>query len=147
MGRPEHQGIAALSHSPSPSHPRSLQLGEIDTLLSNSAEAYPHFERFCQKLYSPVAHDMGWDAKPGEHHTAPMLRSLALGRAAKYGDKGVVEVRPAHRARSAAFVLMRRVPLQEARVRFAKLLADRSSLSPDLRGTVYAIVLRCVVAR
>lgn len=75
----------------------STKLGEIDTLLSNSADAYPHFERFGLKvhffcacsnhgfsshlffqLYSPVAHDLGWDAKPGEHHTAPMLRSLAL---------------------------------------------------------------------
>jgi puromycin-sensitive aminopeptidase len=99
----------------------ATRLADIDTILSNSMEVYPHFQRFCLRLFGPIAHSLGWDVKPGENYSAPMLRALVLNRAARYGDGAAIE---------------------GAKKLFAAFLVDRNKLAPDLRSAVFATVLR-----
>ena len=79
---------------------------------------YPRFREFGRDLFRSVAARMGWEARPGEGHLDTLLRSLALGQVGYYGDPETLE---------------------EARRRFGRYLEDPSSLSPDLRGVVYAL--------
>ncbi len=75
-------------------------------------------------LFSPVAIRLGWPARPpksgagGETHADTLLRSLAISRAGRAGDKKIIT---------------------EARKKFL-LIQKCKHISPDIRGAVYGIV-------
>jgi len=62
---------------------------------------------------------LGWDAKPGEKHTDPILRSYAISSLGRIGEEGI---------------------LKTASEKFQQFLKNPDSLHPDLRGTVYNLV-------
>ena len=82
-----------------------------------SQEAYyPQFQAFGRELLGPVARRVGWDARPGEGHLDALLRSVVVGELGAHGDDATLE---------------------EAGRRFTAYLEEPSSLSPDLRGSVF----------
>ena len=79
---------------------------------------HPQFEALGRDLFAGVAERVGWQPKPGEGHLDLLLRSLVQGQLGGFGDTETLE---------------------EAGRRFQAYLSDPSSLSPDLRGVVYAL--------
>jgi len=69
-------------------------------------------------LFSPLAKKLGWEKKQNEPYSYALLRSLALSRAGKSGDKQVIK---------------------EAKRRF-NLIQKGKHVSPDIRGVVYSII-------
>ena len=78
----------------------------------------PAFEAYEIRVLSPVFARLGWDAKPGEGPQAEALRSQVISALGQAGDRAVIA---------------------EAKARFAKFVADPSSLSPALREPVLSI--------
>ena len=77
---------------------------------------------FTRSLYSGLATKMGWEYSEKEGHLDQMMRTLALGVAGKAGDTDVVK---------------------EAQRRFKLFAAgDESAVHPNIRGSVYSIVLQ-----
>ncbi|EGP86157.1 uncharacterized protein MYCGRDRAFT_73926 [Zymoseptoria tritici IPO323] len=77
---------------------------------------------FQRDLVSNVAHKLGWTFKEDDGHIEQQFKSLMFGNAAAAGDE---------KAKAAAFDM------------FEKFAAgDRSALHPNLRGSVYAVVLQ-----
>ena len=84
--------------------------------LIRSQPYHPKFEALGRDIFTDVAKQVGWEAKPEDGHLDLLLRSLTQGQLGGYGDE---------------------TTLKEASHRFELYLADHSSLSPDLRGVVY----------
>ncbi len=70
------------------------------------------------KLFSPVLTSLGWDKKKNEPHADALLRSLAISRLGRAGDKKVIAL---------------------ARKQFV-LLKQNKPVNPDIRGAIYATV-------
>ncbi len=70
------------------------------------------------ELFSPVLAKLGWEKKDGELHADALLRSLAISRLGRSGDKKVVV---------------------EARKQF-DLIKQGKPVNPDIRGAIYATV-------
>ncbi|HEY3815195.1 MAG TPA: M1 family metallopeptidase [Caulobacteraceae bacterium] len=83
------------------------------------------FAAHARRLLKPLAAKIGWDAKPGEDPSISTLRTSLLNALGRFDDA---------------------VTIAEARARFAKLLADPSSIDPGQRRTVIAIVARNATA-
>ena len=79
------------------------------------------FEAYARRTLAPVAARLGWDAKAGEEPAVSTLRTSLLGALGRFDDTATIA---------------------EARTRFARLIADPSSLDPTQRRTVIAIVAR-----
>ena len=79
-----------------------------------------HFKNFRCHLLQNIFSSLGWEGKQGESSTNPLLRATVISVLGSSDDKKVVE---------------------EAKKRFAHFLKDNSSLSPDLRGTVWRTVV------
>jgi len=95
-------------------------LSDLDVVLTGTA-CYPTWRLFCDSLFSNIGPKIGWDAASGESHLTALLRSLVIGRRGSYGHKETVE---------------------EAKRRFEKYTGgDEQALVPDLRDSVYRIVL------
>ncbi|KAJ3359428.1 Aminopeptidase 2 mitochondrial [Allomyces javanicus] len=75
-----------------------------------------------RSIFAPTAHAMGWEYPDGESHLDGLKRQLAIGQAGMAGDKELVA---------------------QAKARFARFIqGDTHAIHPNLRGAVYAIVLR-----
>jgi len=95
-------------------------MGTLSTLVSHT-EFQDSFDAFGRDLFSTVYAFVGWEPKEGEGYLTAMLRALVLGRVGSYGLKEAVA---------------------EAQKRFAQ-HADGTKIIPaDLRGAVYATVLK-----
>ena len=64
---------------------------------------------------------LGWNPKPGESYTDPILRSIAINALGKMGDEKIIKL---------------------SREKFGAYLKNPNSLAPDLRMAVYAVVAR-----
>ncbi|MFZ2150289.1 MAG: M1 family metallopeptidase [Minisyncoccia bacterium] len=71
-----------------------------------------------RQLFSPLVEKLGWQSKDGEAHSDILLRSLAISRAGRAGDKKVIS---------------------EARKKFLS-LQKGGHISPDIRGAIYSII-------
>jgi len=94
---------------------------EIATGLARLEQLLPEnklLQKLSLDLFSPVAHKLGWMKKKNEAHADTLLRSLAISRAGRAGNKKVIA---------------------EARKKFQLILTGKK-VSPDIRGAVYSIV-------
>ncbi len=87
-------------------------LDELDSLIFDKLY-YPQFKKYASALFAGVSKKLGWQKKPGESHTATLLRSLALSRAGYFGDQKII-----------------------AR---AKKIFRGGKIHPDIRGAVYGL--------
>jgi len=94
-------------------------LGGIATLLEGT-EAEPYFDKYILKLYEKIG-QIGWDPSAGEQELNKTLRAVVLNMLGDHGDQKVVE---------------------EAKKRFAAYQKERSSLSADVSGVVFKLVVR-----
>jgi len=97
----------------------STNIGDILYLFSEE-QCYQHLKSFILHLYSKISR-LGWDTKPGEKDLDIMLRSVVI---SMLGSNGKVDI------------------IAEAKNRFARFLEDNSSLSLDLAGVVFKLVIR-----
>ncbi|XP_066305336.1 puromycin-sensitive aminopeptidase-like [Branchiostoma lanceolatum] len=98
----------------------SANIGSLSTLLSG-ADCYPNFKLFVQDLFKVVGEKLGWEPKEGEGHLDAMLRSIVLSHLGKYGHQATIA---------------------EANQRLGDHISGTRTLPADLRGPVYATVLR-----
>ncbi|PJF20032.1 Peptidase M1, membrane alanine aminopeptidase domain-containing protein [Paramicrosporidium saccamoebae] len=107
-----------------------LVWGEISSQLSQllsvwweqPSEDQDHLKAFVAELYAHQAEKLGFDFKSDESDKIKLLRPLIIGMAGKCGNPKVIE---------------------EARKRFADFVAGNEDvLHPNLRGTVYSMVIR-----
>jgi len=92
----------------------------VNGLLLGSSER-EEFQRYAQSLLRPTFATLGWEPKPDETPTAGRLRASLIGALGYLNDPAV---------------------LAGCRERFAKYLTDPTSLPPDLRAPVLAVVGR-----
>ena len=95
----------------------AIGLGRLEQLLPEY-NLEGDFPRLVRELFSPLAERLGWDPKAGEQHSDTLLRSLAISRAGRFGDKKII---------------------LEARKRFAN-IKKGGHINPDIRGAIYSIV-------
>ncbi|KAI7861332.1 peptidase family M1-domain-containing protein, partial [Spinellus fusiger] len=104
-------------------------LSQLSTHLGNILSVWyeqPKEVRNCLKalrrsLFSPLAHKLGWEFAETDDYVTNTLRVLVIANAGKSNDTVIVE---------------------EAKRRFwAYMKGDSSAIHPNLRGTVYSIVL------
>ena len=77
---------------------------------------------FQRELVSPKAHSKGWTFGPDEDHIEAQFKALLFGSAGLAGDEQIIKA---------------------AQDMFAKFLGgDRQAIHPNIRGSVYAIVLQ-----
>lgn len=94
-------------------------LGRLEQLLANT-NAAKDLDALILKLFSPLVRSLGWKKKKHEAHTDALLRSLAISRAGRSGDKKIIE---------------------ESRKQFRS-SNQGQKIHPDLRGAVYSIVAK-----
>ena len=92
-------------------------LRDIEQLISDEA-IHPAYQGFAREIFGPAARKIGWEPKSGEGHLDALLRSTVLSQAGSYHDPDVTA---------------------QASERFQKYLQDRETLSPNLRGVVFAL--------
>jgi len=95
----------------------ALGLGRLEQLLAKTPTK-DNFNKLILDLFSPLATRLGWSKKNSEPHTDTLLRSLALSRAGRSGDKKIIA---------------------EAKKKFA-IMQKGGQIDPDIRGAVYTIV-------
>lgn len=88
----------------------AMGLARIEQLLPKNKD----LNKFVIDLFSPTLKRLGWEKKPTDSHTDALLRSLAISRLGRAGEKKVI---------------------LEARKKFKS-----GKINPDLRGAVYAVV-------
>ena len=79
------------------------------------------FQRYARSLLRPTFDSLGWESKEGEPPTAGSLRAILINALGDLDDREIVA---------------------GCRERFAKYLANPTSLAPDLRPPVFAVVGR-----
>ncbi|XP_063900761.1 puromycin-sensitive aminopeptidase-like [Zophobas morio] len=89
-------------------------------VLYEEHEAKEKLQTYMRQLYSPIAHEVGWEPEENEHPLRSLLRSVVISALGLNGDAAIIDV---------------------ARDRFAKYLEDPASLIPDLRSAVFSIVV------
>ncbi len=92
-------------------------LGSFDNMIGGQ-DYFSSFLPFAQGIFRQAAQQIGWDPQTDEGHLDTLLRTTLLGNLGMYGDGATI---------------------QEARSRFDRFLEQPESLSPDLRGTVFAL--------
>jgi puromycin-sensitive aminopeptidase len=92
-------------------------LRDIEQLIAEEP-VHSAYQRFARELFSPAAGKIGWEPKADEGHLDALLRSTVLSQAGSYNDPDVTA---------------------EATDRFKKYMQDRETLTPDLRGMVFAL--------
>ncbi|MEK9181882.1 MAG: M1 family metallopeptidase [Patescibacteria group bacterium] len=93
-------------------------LARLEQILHKNLRLSTLLEKFICDLFSPLAENLGWNKKEGELHTDILLRSLAISRAGRSGDKKIIT---------------------EAKKRFNKLQRG-GHINPDIRGAIYTVV-------
>jgi len=96
----------------------------INRLLAGDP-ARPDFQRFARTLLRPAFDRVGWDPKPDEGAQNTFLRASLIRGLGLFNDAEIIA---------------------GSRARFDQFLADPTSLSPDLRPTILAVVGRCADA-
>lgn len=97
----------------------SANLSTVSNIMQYT-DSYDAYKRYGLSLYTPVARKLGWEEKDGEGVLTAMLRDLVLLKMGVSGDEDTVT---------------------EARRRFADHCNGTTTISADLRATVYATVL------
>lgn len=93
----------------------AMGLGRLEQILAKS-KIKIKLDKLILYLFSPLTKKLGWEKKENEVHTDTLLRSLAISRAGRAGDKKIIS---------------------EARKKFTN-----GQVHPDLRGAVYSIVAK-----
>jgi aminopeptidase N len=95
----------------------------LNTVLSIWAQepVYPLLQKYMIKLYRKIGERVGWESNPKEDDLTKLLRSDVLLVLGTHGDQSVIA---------------------EARRRFAKYLQQPNTLNPNLRETVFKLVMR-----
>lgn len=97
----------------------ALGLGRLEQLLSKT-KIKIKLDELILSLFSPLTTHLGWNKKDNELHTDTLLRSLAISRAGRSGDKKIIK---------------------EAKKKFT-LLQRSNHLNPDIRGAIFAIIAK-----
>jgi puromycin-sensitive aminopeptidase len=92
-------------------------LARLEQLLAKTASK-ENLNKLILELFSPLVKRLGWEKKKNEIHTDTLLRSLAISRAGRAGDKKIIA---------------------EAGKKFL-LIQKGKHVSPDVRGAVYSII-------
>lgn len=105
--------------------------GELSSRLSEllsvwweqPVEQIDALKQLLRQIYQSQARALGFDPRPGESDKVTLMRPLIIGMAGKAGDEAVI---------------------REARERFSRFVTtkDESAIHPNLRGTVYGLVIR-----
>lgn len=77
-----------------------------------------NLDKLTLKLFSPLAKKLGWEKKKNDLHTDALLRSLAISRAGRAGDKKIIT---------------------EAKKKF-NMMQKGKPVNPDIRGAIYSII-------
>ncbi len=93
------------------------QLSSLERLVYNQPFK-KEFYASNQVLFRQVVDSVGWESGVDETHLISLLRSVVLNQSGHFGNSSV---------------------LDEANKRFKKFLIDDSSITPDLRGVIYAL--------
>ncbi|MEI8174424.1 MAG: M1 family aminopeptidase, partial [bacterium] len=97
----------------------SIGLGRLEQIFAK--ENYKEkLDNIILNLFSPLADELGWGKKKDEMHTNTFLRSLAISRAGRAGNKEIIT---------------------EARKKFSAIQKD-VHINPDIRGAVYSIIAK-----
>ena len=92
-------------------------LRDIEQLVANEP-VHAAYQKFARDIFGPAARKIGWEPKSGEGHLDALLRSTVLSQAGSYHDSEMVD---------------------QAVNQFQRYLNDRETLTPDLRGVVFAL--------
>ena len=92
----------------------AMGLAKLEQLLQKN----PLLDKFIVELFSPLASSLGWEKKKNELHTDALLRSLAISRAGRSGDKKIIA---------------------GVKKKFA-LLQKGKHVNPDIRGSIYSVI-------
>ncbi|MDE2399862.1 MAG: M1 family metallopeptidase [Patescibacteria group bacterium] len=92
----------------------AMGFARLEQLLANNKLALEGLDRLVIDLFSPTLERLGWDKKDKESHADTLLRSLAISRLGRAGNKKVVAT---------------------ARNKFKS-----GRINPDLRGAIYGVV-------
>ncbi len=95
----------------------AMGLARLEQLLAKT-KSKNAIDKLSLKLFSPLVEKLGWDKKQDEAHADTLLRSLAISRAGRAGDKKVIT---------------------EARKKFAMILKG-GKVSADIHGAIYGVV-------
>ncbi|MSU44817.1 M1 family peptidase [Candidatus Nomurabacteria bacterium] len=95
----------------------AMGLGRLEQLLHED-RLREKLNKLILNLFSPVFTRLGWNKKEKELHSDTLLRSLAISRAGRAGDKKIIT---------------------EARKKFLS-VQKNGHINPDLRGAIYSIV-------
>ena len=98
----------------------SSNMGGMDTLVWEES-FYNGFQAFSRSIMLETAAKIGWDARPGEGHLDTLLRSTVLNHMGGADDEDT---------------------LREAAARFSAYADDPANVSPDIRGTVFALAAK-----
>ncbi|KAI8639305.1 aminopeptidase [Parasitella parasitica] len=100
----------------------SHQLGTVVSLWEEFPEIEPYLQDIRRNLFGPLAKTLGWRTASNEPELYNLLRVLVISEAGLAGDADVVA---------------------EAKKRYGQFISgDHAAVSPDLRSTVYKIVLK-----
>ncbi len=94
----------------------AMGLGRLEALLAKTKTKIK-LDELTLKLFSPLAIKLSWEKKK-EMHTDTLLRSLAISRAGRSGDKKIIA---------------------EARKKFARMQSG-GHINPDIRASIYTVV-------
>ena len=94
-------------------------LSRLEQLLAKSG-ARKDLDELVVKLFSPLVKSLGWEKKKHDSHTDALLRSLAISRAGRAGNKKIIK---------------------EAKKKFISMQKGKHT-NPDIRGAVYSIVAK-----
>lgn len=90
-------------------------LSKLNQLLSYT-DFQPLFHSYGRQLLGAIFSKIGWDSKPNESHLDTLLRSMVIGRLARFKDEAV---------------------LAEAKKRLEAHIAGAAIIPADIRGVVY----------
>lgn len=96
----------------------AMGLARLEQLLARNKNALQYLHRLIIDLFSPTLKRLGWDKGKNDLHADTLLRSLAVSRLGRSGDKKVIA---------------------EARKRFAHIRRGGHA-SPDIRGAIYSVI-------
>ena len=99
----------------------SSNLNSVVSMLRKFESTSSLVDAFGQQLYQQIANNIGWDIRDSDDALTGQLRSLVLKNLGSYGDKNTINI---------------------AQEKFQQYLKDPSTLTADLRSTVYVIVLK-----
>ena len=92
-------------------------IGRLEQLLAQTSSR-EQLNKLILNIFSPLAKSLSWNKKAKENHTDTMLRSLAISRAGRAGDKKIII---------------------QAR-KYFKDIQRGKYISPDIRGAIYSII-------